>query len=261
MTMMLDDFNGMELLWEHLPKMSGKNQVILTDADLEWMWQSGIVDTKQYPLEQWIHAFDSHKQADGTYLVSREEFLEKETYRYKGEIMIPFDAMLVNEGKYTDEALNELFVLSVAPSCSLPAADLNIFLEELKKKHRDQTGTVRIDKQAKIELRNLLEKFPSPLRRLELMFDAIIKGVEETGLENIELGKLPATSVGGQMSQEQIAKVQISSFSTQPASITEKRFKGLENLVKKKSKEHKKVSEKETAPLTKIKRSRKGIRG
>ena len=262
MTMLLDDFNGMELLWEHLPKRPDDSHVTLTDADIEWIWQSGMVDTKKYPIEAWSRAFDAHKLPDGSYLVSKTEFLEKEIYRYKGEIMIPFDALLVNEGKYTNEGLKELFDLSVGPSCSLSNAELDKFLEGLKKRSLDPSGTIRIDKTAKLELRELIEKYPSPLRRLELMFDAIIRGVEDPGPDNIDLGTAAAKSAGtGQLSQEQIARVQVSSFSASPASITEKRFEGLKELVKKKAKETEKSQAKETTPLTKVKRSRKGMRG
>jgi len=158
--------------------------------------------------------------------------------------------------------LNELFTLSIAPSCSLSPSELNKFQLDLKKRQKDSSGSIRMDKSAKSAIGELIEKYPSPLRRLELMFDAIIRGVEDTALDGIVItSEGPAIAKGGQLSQEQIAKVQISSFSSQPASITEQRFKNLQILEKKKRIEAKTAEEKSETSLKKVKRSRKGIRG
>lgn len=258
MPLTLDEFNGMELLWSQLPKRPDENHVTLSDLDLEGMWYSGMVDTKQFSLATWKAAFDVHSQGSGVYIVSKEEFLMKEIYRYKGEIMIPFDAFLINEGKYTEDALKDLFSLSIAPSCSLEPSELNNFLEELKAGQKDASGMINIDKSAKNKIHDLLERYPSPLRRLELMFDAILKGMDEQGVSSLEYDNAQAAS--GQLSQQQLARAQVSSFSMQPSSATEERFKKLRSLEKKKDKKTAIASDPSTS-LKKVKRSRKGMRG
>lgn len=260
MTLTLSDFNGMELFWERLQKYPDEAHVTLSQEDVDTMWDSGIVDTKQYPIAAWRAAFDVHRQADGTYLLSKEEFLSKETYRYKGEIMVPFDAMQINEGKYTDEGLNELFDASIAPSASLSPAELKKFLDDLKTLFREPNGLVKIGKEAKTQIRDIIDQNPSPLRRLELTFDALINAQMEKGLPEGP-GEFVAVSQH-ELSPEQLAKVQASSFSMQPINIGEEKWRALGKIEKRSKKAEKaSVQDKASTTIKKAKRSRKGIRG
>jgi len=258
MTLTLDDFNGMELMWKQLPKSPDDDHVTLTRDDIDSMWNCGIVDTRQYSIEAWRAAFDGNRQTDGTYITSKEDFLGKEEYRYKGEILVPFDAMLINEGKYTDEGLHELFDISVKPSCSLSAPEIKKFLDDIRTRYRDKDNLIKIDKPAKITVRAMIDDNPSPLRRLELMFDYLIQQ------DQIEIKKGIQTDfvqIPGQLSPEQIAKIQASSFSMQPSTDTEKKYKSLSKLEKIKPKEGKDAEGKKGVALKKVKRSRKGFRG
>lgn len=263
MPLLLDDFNGMELMWNELKDKPDPNHVKLVPFDLENMWECGIVDTKLHPLKEWIAAFDNHKQPDGTYLLTKTEFMAKEDFRYKGEIMIPFDAMKINEGKYTDEGLNELFHDSVVPSCNLAEKDVDKFLENLKNKFRDpESRLVKIGKDAKLMIRELVDKNPSPLRKLELLFDYLITKAMPPE-QTYTVDNLPA--IQGQLSPKQIAQIQASSFSMQPANTVEEKWQALSKLEKKKKKKSAtpvlKSEKDKGVTLKKVKRSRKGIRG
>lgn len=256
MPLTLDDFNGMELLWKQVINKPDENHAILTAADVEGMWEAGIVDTKQFSKEVWFDAFDSHKQPDGTYLLSKDEFLTKEPYRYKGEIMVPLDPAMINEGKYTDEGLNELFTLSIAPSCSFSPAELKKFLDDLKDEFREADGLIKIGRSAKAKIKDLLYNTPSPMRRLELIFDYLIReGLKAVGEEDgVEI-------TAQHLSPEQIAKVQASSFSASPTSEAEIKWKTLSAIQKTIKRAAAPAEDKSTTTLQKVKRSRRGLRG
>ncbi len=260
MTLTLSDFNGMELFWDRLPKQPDEDHITLSQEELDTMWEAGIVDTKEYPIATWRAAFDVHRQADGTYLLNKEEFLSKETYRYKGEIMLPFDAMQINEGKYTDEGLNELFDASIAPSCSLSPAELRKFMDDLKTLFKEPNGLVKIGREAKIQIRDMIDQNPSPLRRLELTFDVLINNQVSQGMP-ADSGEFVAVSQH-ELSPEQIAKVQASSFSMQPSNIGEEKWRALGKIEKRSKKAEKaSVHDKTSTTIKKAKRSRKGLRG
>lgn len=249
MVMTLEDFNGMEILWHEIPKHPDEHHVTLTIVDVDAMWHLGIVDTKQYSLEKWRLAFDAHKQPDDTYLLSKEEFLTKESYRYRGEVMIPFDSMRINEGKYTDEGLQELFELSIIPSCSLGASEMQKFIEELGNEFREPSGLIKIDSRPKMKIRDMINNYPSPLRRLELLLDNLIK-------EAITKGELPPD-----FSASQLAKIQASSFSLQPTSKALASADALRSLEKARPSGNAHIDKTAGVDLKKIKRSRKGFRG
>lgn len=245
MVMTLEKFNGMQLIWDDLPKSPDENHVTLTINDIDAMWHLGIVDTGRFNLETWRRAFDSHKEAGGTYLLKEKEFLAKETYRYKGEIMVPFDAMKINEGKYTDEGLQELFNLSILPSSSLPSPELSKFLTELKNEFREADSLIKIDSRAKFKIKALLDTNPSPLRRLEILFDNLIK-------EAAASGQIPTQPVA-------LAKAQSSTFSLSAISEAEIQGQKLSKLEKKSA--PKELKKEGGVELKKVKRSRKGMRG
>ena len=161
--------------------------------------------------------------------------------------------------------MNDLFHDSVYPSCNLPQKDIDKFLDTLKNKFRDpDSRLIKIGKDAKLMIRELLDKNPSPLRKLELLFDYLIMKAMPPE-QTYTADNMPA--LPGQLSPKQIAQIQASSFSMQPASTVEEKWQALSKLEKKKKKKAPTAvlgqkSEKEKGvKLTKVKRSRKGIRG
>lgn len=254
MSFTLEDFNGMELMWEQFQNRKQGSHIRLSAAEVDEMWNCGIIDTARFSIAQWRAAFDQHRQPDGSYLVTKEEFLDKEKYRYKGEIMVPFDAMLINEGKYTDEGLKELVDESIAPSCSLSISELNKFIEGLKNEFRDrETNLIKIESPAKIKIKNLILAHPSPLRRLELIFDYM--------LSNLEKDSTFLQTNAGDITARQLIKIQMSSFSMSALNIGEEKFKALSKIEKRAQKKEELVETKPSTELKKIKRSRKGFRG
>jgi hypothetical protein len=244
----------MEYLWDTLEKTPDGKGLRYNIYDVEMLWRMGFVDTKQFSMEEWRQVFEPYRQEDGTFLLSKDAFFALDKYRYKGEIHIPFDAMRINEGLYTDVGLNELVEASIEPSCSLSREELQKFFDDLKNEFRTPDNLIKIGPEAKMKIRDMINRNPSPLRNLEIMFDQMLaKGGEPELIEKVEGHEADIATAR--------AALEASSFSASPASKTEAAASGLKKLAKAK----KAVVEVETgAPsvsLKKIRRSRKGMRG
>ncbi|MFH1874947.1 MAG: hypothetical protein ABH859_07175 [Pseudomonadota bacterium] len=229
----------------------GKN-VRYNHADIEMLWYMGFVDTEQYPLATWKDVFEPFRQKDGTFLIGKKSFLELDKYRYKGEIHIPFDAMLINEGLYTDEGLNELIEASIEPSVMIAQADFEAFWEQLKKDFRNPKGLIKIGPDAKIRIRSLIEKHPSPLRNLEISFDQMLRSGQGADLEQKFEGAKDSMATAQ-------AAMEASTFVQGAAHRTQASAQALKNLQK--AKEKQSVDDKDSLELKRIRRSRKGMRG
>src|SRR3989338_5821849 len=184
---MNENVNVMEVIWQAVDK-DEDGCVYYPVAFVDFLWDNGFVDTKKFPRETWHVAFEPFKQADGLFKLTHEEFLTLNKYRYAGEIHIPFDAMRINEGKYTDEGLDQLVSQSIAPCCSFSTGELKKFFDDLKKDFRQPDGLILVKADAKLKIKKMLEECPSPLRRLELMFDKILsdRGIEKSIAEEAQ---------------------------------------------------------------------------
>ncbi|MBU4484067.1 hypothetical protein KKA47_01455 [bacterium] len=243
----------MEFIWTTLEKREDGLYVLLTADDLNYLWHVGFVDTEQCPINEWVDAFEDSKQPDGTYHVTKDEFLAKDKHRYQGIIHVPFDAMRINEGKYTNDGLNDLIEKSIKPSLDYPPDELHKFFEEFKEKYRDKDDLIVMDMTGKKEIGKLIEDNPSPLRCLEFIYDemayamAVSQGEEE--IQPVADGK-------------QSAAVEASCFMSTPSTKTEELGKQLKNLeASSKSKEENVVDESKTTDLKSIIRRKRGFRG
>lgn len=253
MTLRLDQFDVMEYLWDTLPKTED-GRLNYGEGDIRQLYQLGFVDTEAFTLQEWVGAFEQVRQMDGTYLLNKDEFLALDKYRYKGEIRIPFDAMEINEGKYTDEGLEDLIHASIMPSCGMPMDEQLKFYEAFKKDFRQADGLILMKKPAKQRIKELLDAFPSPLRNLEIMLDGMIR----TRLPELEGHVDEAISA----QDAATAARQRSTFSAEPTTRVEAKALGLKALEK--ARRSGSASEVEGAPKTelkKIRRSHKGMRG
>ena len=244
--------NIMELIWDNLPKMKDGVRVKFTEGDLELIWWNGFVDTVRFSLKAWTDAFEPHKQPNKTYILTKADFLEKDHLRYDGEIRIPFDPILINEGMYTEEGLQELIDQSIAPSCVKTKKELQEFFEAFKNKYSDGK-LIRIEMSGKREIAKLLFDHPSPLRRLELMFDAMFsQEVINAVAQNMDFSASP----------DQAARVQVSAFSTLPSNRSEKLAKELKSIERaRKERASTTSSGDEGIEIKKVKKSRKGFKG
>ncbi len=254
MAFLLDQFDVMEHLWGLIDKTPDGKHVRYDEIDVEHLWWMGFVDTERYGMEEWKAAFEPFRQPDTTFTLSKDDFFALDKYRYKGEIRIPFDAMKINEGKYTDEGLDELVNASIVPSCSLPREKLREFIDTLKKDFRQPDKLILIKSEAKRRIKTLLDKNPSPLRNLELLLDDMISRRGEDMEAEIDRAELDAAAM-------QAAK-QASTYTETPTTKSEAKAVELKNLTKaRKAAAAGEIEGKPKDKLSKIRRSRKGMRG
>jgi len=254
MTLELGTFDVMEHLWETLDKSPDGKSIRYTTMDIEQLWNMGFVDTGRFGMAKWKSVFDSYLQADGSYLLGKDEFYSLDSYRYKGEIKIPFDAMRINEGKYTDEGFDELIDASIAPSCNLSRNELNDFFTAIKKDYRESDGLIAIRKPAKQRIKALLDSHPSPLRNLELILNNMLENHEDEFEDMIEQSEAGAATI-------ETAR-QVSKFGTQPTNRVEAKADQFKKMAKTLKKPSKSAGDgKKDVELKKVRRSRKGMRG
>lgn len=256
MAMLAKDLDAIDYIWEQNEKQPD-GTVKYSIYDVNALWELGFVDTKEYPQDVWVAFFDRYKQPDGNYILTKNDFYSLDQYRYKGEIKIPFDALMINEGKYTDEGFQRLIDLSIEPSCGLPVAQFTETIRKFTEKYRGPDGMITIGKNAKIDIKKLLQKYPSPMRRLEIIFDAALTDKVSQWVDQVvQTGHVSATTA----TKSQLARAQASAFSMLPSSNVEDAGKQLKNLTKSKEKKVAATGDK-GVQLKKIKRSRKGVRG
>lgn len=254
MTLALTSSDIMEFLWDTLEKTPDGKSIRYNIYDVEMLWRMGFVDTERVGMEEWQQVFEPYRQEDGTFLLSQDAFFALDKYRYKGEIHIPFDAMRINEGLYTDVGLNELVEASIEPSCSLPKEDLKKFFEDLKNEFRTPDGLIKMGPDAKMKIRDMINRNPSPLRNLEIMFDQMLsKGEDKEMIEKVEGHEADIATAR--------AALEASSFSASPTSRTEAAAGGLKKLSKAKKAKAEVDTGKPSVELKKVRRSRKGMRG
>lgn len=222
---------------------------------IDFLWDNGFVDTEKFNPEEWRQAFEAFKQKDGNYKISHDEFMTLDKYRYDGPIRIPFDPEKINEGKYTDEGFGQLVQSSIAPSCGLPPSELKQCIDDLKQEFRQDDDLVLIKAAAKQKIKKLLDEFPSPLRRLEIIFDRMMRSAgKQKEIETLDQAtQMTATP-------EQAAAIQKSTFSAGALSVAETKAKALREITQAQSKEEPPANG-GGEELKSIKRSKKGLRG
>ncbi len=164
----------MERIWAEIPKeynlppsFSGE-YIRYTHTDPKYLYLTGFVDTKRFKIEEWEAAFADCKQADATFLISKEKFISLGKYKYSGPIKNPLDPMKIREGWYDINAWHEFCVKSILPSTVATVEELVQSEKIYKEKGLITNGKILVDKTFKLRLLNVLNNYPSPARHREL---------------------------------------------------------------------------------------------
>lgn len=161
----------MKEIWEKVAKKGADGKKYITyagDYDLEYLYNTGFVDTSKYTLEEWKVAFAESRQPNGSYKLNEKQWMEKQKYHYEGPIDTPFDPATVREGDYTREQLADFFKEFVLPHTVIKPEQLEKIMGAYAEKGRFKEGLLHIDAPFKEELRQLLDTYASPLRRLQI---------------------------------------------------------------------------------------------
>ncbi len=156
----------MEFIWEKVPKTK-EGFIHYLPGDIPYLYRNGFVDTVRFTYQQWKDVFEDCKQSDGSYLVSQDKFFSLRVFRYSGPVFQPFDSSKVREGEWTDEDLQKLFDRSIKPSSTITQDIFWNSVKALKSQGLVKNGNLLVNDTVKKQLDYLIERFPSPRRRLE----------------------------------------------------------------------------------------------
>ncbi len=197
------NLRAMEFIWTQVPKevKDGVEYAVYVETDLPFLYNSGMVDTERFTLDDWKKAFEDARGTDGRYWVNHEKMLSLGHFRFHRVVREPFDPLKIKTGKYTPERLWKLFETSILPSTSLPKHMIKNIFDSLYLKHKSFSKTfakdlekakergekvdlnlqptiqfskeggkeyIVIDRDTLINLKALLDNMPSPRRKLEM---------------------------------------------------------------------------------------------
>lgn len=170
----------LEILWKQIPKEihNGKEYIHYRQLDVPYLYLMRMADPHKCTLQQWMDAFNDSRQADGSYLVSHEQFVAKMKY-YNATIptRAPFDANSLRQGYWDEKDLDEVYFTRIREETVLTDVDW----EEVKRRIRQKDGRLMIDKDFVRELCFVLEKFPSVIRNRATNMMKLKETQKETG--------------------------------------------------------------------------------
>lgn len=202
----------MEYIWEKVPKTK-EGLIHYLPGDIPYLYKNGFVDTTRFTYDEWKAAFEDCIQSDESYLVSKNKFLSLRFYRYEGPVFKPFDPQRVREGEWTDADLQKLFDASIAPSSSITKEIFWNSVKALKSQGLTRNENLVINDKVKTQLAYLIERFPSPRRKLEQEVHRIREGRESKYREvagNRDKSNFVAGKLASEVKSEELAKLQSS---------------------------------------------------
>lgn len=166
---MSQSFDAMEYIWERLPKNKGGLTIRYLPGDLPYLYQNGFVDAIKFTFEQWQKALEPFKDKDASgYTLDKKQFFSLKAFRYHGPSHEVFDPAKLREGAWPDDELNYLYENSIKYSSTIPKDMYLRAVTALKSKgFMDGQGQLLINDTVRKQFEYLVEKFPSPQRRLE----------------------------------------------------------------------------------------------
>ncbi len=158
------------------PAKDGKRFITFKSVqDLMFLYATGFVDTQKYSFEQWLNAFATSRQSDGSYLLTQAQWLEKKKFHYTGPIHPPFDPMSLEEREYTEQEITKLLTQDLIPATSFDKSYVPQVINNLKAQGRFVNGRFKIDTNVKKYLTEVIKQYPSPLRVLQVTVHKLLK--------------------------------------------------------------------------------------
>ena len=219
---------AMEYIWNAVnPKENkdGVDYITYLKTDIPALYYSGLVDTVRYKRAEWEQAFEDCLGEDGRYWISHEKMIWLGRYRYCKVVSEPFDPLKMRTGKYQADRLWALFQKSIVPSTSLPEYFLKNVFDQIYREHKTKLELIPEEalkklkekgkeiEEAKVDevifvkedgkefcilekkhlehIRNLLDTYPSPRRKMEIK----VNNVRTERLQNLaDVAKNPQKS-------------------------------------------------------------------
>lgn len=146
----------------------GISYIIWRDRyDLEYLYLTGFVDTDKHSKDDWINAFEDSRRPDGSYRVTKDQWLAKKHFRYEGPVGFPLDPMMLQEGLWEMKDFEKLLKEGILPATTLTEDHFRKAIEKTKDT-AIKDGKYVVNRVFKFGLKQLLLTYPSPRRVREM---------------------------------------------------------------------------------------------
>lgn len=153
-----------KLIWDQVAQAGpdGKKKLSFQGRfDVVGLFCSGFVDESRFTVHDWLAAFEPHKQTDGSYLLTEEQWLEKMKFHYDGPVGRPFDPLMLREGEWEDSRVVALIENHILPAVYFNEQEFRMIWDETKPQYF-VNGKFVVSRKFKEDLRDLVEAYPSP---------------------------------------------------------------------------------------------------
>lgn len=193
----------MEYIWDRIPKNKGGKTIRYLAGDIPYLYENGFVDAAKFTYKQWKQSFEAFKQEDGSYILTKEDFFTLRLFRYNGPSHDVFNAEKLREGPWPDDELEFLYNKSIQPSSRVAHDIYWNSINALKRQgFVNENNELIVNDKVKKQLTYLVEKFPSPRRRLEKEVKKIREQRSEQMNEHMKNRNASGFSVGETQSEE-----------------------------------------------------------
>lgn len=157
-------------IWEKVSVQAPDGQRTIrwpTRADIDYLYDTGFVDTDRFRKEEWLDAFKDSRQKGGSYIITKDQWLAKRPFRFNGPTREPFDPLALREGEWEVEEFERILKERLFPSTTLSE---DLFRKAIDKRGEKAivNGKFLVSKTLKLALKQALIFHPSPQRFREL---------------------------------------------------------------------------------------------
>lgn len=174
--------DAMEQIWEKVAALNeqGKKVILYKNvSDLVFLYANGFVDTLQYKLEEWVQAFQDSQQKDGSFRITRPQWLAKKKYRYDGLVEKPFDPWQIKEREYSEKEFGVMLRAFIVPSTWLTPEAVPQVIANYKSHGKFKDGKILVNEEIRQDFARMLRLYPSPLRNLQISVHGLPRGVKQ----------------------------------------------------------------------------------
>ena len=213
-----DNTRAMEHIWKQVAKKEegGQEFIHYTGvAELNFLYFTGFVNTQKYTLQEWQKAFDDSRQSNGSYRVTKDQWMAKQAFRYNGPVGRPFKPLDdLQEREYNETEIVDVLKNKIVPSTSVDEKTILGYVNHYKSRGMLVNGKMKVDKSLKRDIHTLLEMYPSPLRVLQINVQKMREQQAGVGKEKAAAADLAATQSQFMANQRQdkVAAAQLASI-------------------------------------------------
>jgi hypothetical protein len=157
-------------IWEKVSEPAPDGQRYIrwpTRADIDYLYETGFVDTDRFRKEEWFDAFKDSRQKGGSYIITKGQWMAKRAFRFNGPTSEPFEPLALREGEWEVEEFERILKEKLFPSTTLSE---DLFRKAIDKRGEKAIvgGKFLVSKTLKFALKQALIFHPSPRRFREL---------------------------------------------------------------------------------------------